>query len=192
MGKPKEPRLAKLFASLLFSDEIVLRQGIDDLRGIFGEIDWISEKLRFDFTDYYAEEMGGGLFRHFVTFRDLVAMDRLPDIKHDTNRLERAHAMPGGERQLNIDPGYVCMEHVLLATTKAYSHRPYLRSGIYGDLTLIYRKKSFQALEWTYPDYRGEEVIRFFNDIRKRWIDDWKGGKAVHDKVDDGIRQGGG
>ena len=177
MGKPKEPRPAKLFASVLFTQESLLKQGTDDLCRAFGKIDWISEKFRFDFTDYYAREMGGALFRHFITFGDLIPMDRLPDIKHETNRLEQRHAAPGGNRQLNIDPGYVCLEHVILATTKSYSHRPYLRNGIYGDLTLIYRSKSFQALEWTYPDYRQEEVIRLFTRIRKKVFDDLKGGQ---------------
>ena len=177
MGKPKEPRPSKLFASILFAQESVLTQGMDDLCRVFGKIDWISEKFGFDSTDYYTREMGGTLFRHFITFSDLLPMDRLPDIKHDTNRLEEHLAAPGGNRQLNIDPGYVCLEHVILATTKGYSHRPYLRKGIYADLTLIYRNKSFQALEWTYPDYRQAEVIRLFNQIRKRWVDDWKGGQ---------------
>jgi hypothetical protein len=179
MGKSKEPRAAKLFASLLFSEESLLKQGMEDLRQTFGEIDWISERSHFGFTDYYAKEMGDTLFRHFITFEDLIAMERLPEIKGATNRLEEMHAAPGGTRQLNIDPGYVCLEHVILATTKGYSHRPYLRDGIYADLTLIYRNKSFQALEWTYPDYRRDEVIGFFNQIRKRYRDDLKGG---HDK----------
>jgi hypothetical protein len=177
MGKPREPRRARLFASILFSDDETFRRGLDDLCGIFGETEWISEKLPFDFTDYYAREMGQGLSRHFVTFRDLIPMDRLPDIKHDTNGLEALHAGRGGRRQLNIDPGYICLEHVLLATTKAYSHRPYLRNGVYADLTLIYRKNSFAALEWTYPDYREDGVIQFFNEARKRWAAEWKGGR---------------
>jgi len=177
MGKLKEPRPAKLFASVLFSEESVLKLGLDDLSRVFGEIDWISEKFPFDFTDYYAEEMGRSLFRHFLTFRDLIRMDRLPDIKQGTNGLEERRASPGGGRQLNIDPGYVCFEHVILATTKGYSHRPYLGSGIYADLTLIYRKRSFLALEWTYPDYRREEVINLFNGIRKRYIEELRGGK---------------
>jgi len=178
MGKPREPRPAKLFASILFSDENVLKEGMEDLRQAFGEIDWISERFLFDFTDYYAKEMGDALFRHFMTFENLIPMDRLPDIKCATNRFEKKHASSGGMRQLNVDPGYVCPEHVILATTKGYSHRPYLRNGIYADLTLIYRQKSFQALEWTYPDYRQAEAIRLFNQIRKRYIDDLKGGQG--------------
>jgi hypothetical protein len=119
--------------------------------------------------------MGGDLFRCFITFKILISIPLLPDIKQSTNRLEERYATPVGNRRLNIDPGYICLEHVVLATTKGYAHRPYLRDGIYADLTLIYRNKSFQALEWTYPDYRQEEVIGLFNQFRKKYVEDLKG-----------------
>ncbi len=175
MGKPKESKPAKLFMSLIASEDEFLHQGIKDLCLDFGEIDFTSEKLSFCFTDYYAKEMGDNLFRRFITFKTLISIPLLPDIKLSTNRLEEKLAVPVGYRRLNIDPGYLCLEHVILATTKGYAHRPYLRGGIYADLTLIYRNKSFQALEWTYPDYRQEEVIRLFNQFRKRYTEELKG-----------------
>jgi hypothetical protein len=39
---------------------------------------------------------------------------------------------------------------------------------------LIYRNKSYQPLEWTYPDYRQPEVIRLFNQFRKSYLEDSK------------------
>jgi hypothetical protein len=101
-------------------------------------------------------------------------MPLLPEIKQTTNRLEEKYATPVGNRRINIDPGYLCSEHVILATTKGYTHRPYLREGIYADLTLIYRNKSFQPLEWTYPDYRQEEIIQLFNQFRKTYLEELK------------------
>jgi len=172
MGKVKEPKLAKLFMSLIASEDEILQPGLKDLGLAFGEIDFTSERLPFDFTDYYTKEMGRNLFRHFITFKNLISMPLLPDIKHATNRLEEKYASPGGNRRLNIDPGYICFEHVILATTKGYSHRPYLRDGIYADLTLIYRNKSFQPSEWTYPDYRQERIIGLFNRFRKKYVED--------------------
>jgi hypothetical protein len=175
MGKAKEPKPSKLFMSLIASEEEVLRGGLTDLHLAFGEIDFMSERFPFNFTDYYASEMGQDLFRHFITFDRLVLMVSLPDIKQTTNRLEGKWASSDGKRRINIDPGYVCLEHVILATTKSYTHRPYLREGIYADLTLIYRNKSFQPLEWTYPDYRQEEIISLFNRLRKQYAEDLKG-----------------
>jgi len=171
MGTPKEPSPAKLVMSLIFSDDTVLERGLHDLRLAFGEIDFMSARLPFDFTDYYTKEMGGPLFRHFIAFERLVPMDSLPDIKKTTNHLEGRLASPEGNRRVNIDPGYLCLGHMILATTKSYTHRPYLRDGIYADLTLIYRGKSFQPLEWTYPDYRQENVISLFNQLRQRYAD---------------------
>ena len=172
MGKPKEPKPAKLFMSLIASEHGLFHQGVQDLCSIFGEADTISERFLFDFTDYYTREMGKSLFRHFITFGRLIPIPTLPHIKQTTNHLEEKYATPNGQRRINIDPGYICLEHVILATTKAYTHRPYLRSGIYADLTLIYRNKSFQPLEWTYPDYRQEGIIALFNRFRKKYLED--------------------
>jgi len=172
MGRPKEPEPAKLFMSLITSEEEIFRHGVEEFRSIFGETDTISERYPFDLTDYYTREMGKPLFRYFLTFGRLIPIPSLPDVKRATNRLEEKYARPDGSRRINIDPGYVCLEHVILATTKGYTHRPYLREGIYADLTLIYRNKSFQPLEWTYPDYRGEVVIALFNRFRGRYLED--------------------
>lgn len=161
--------------SLIASEDKVFQDGVKDLSLIFGEIDFISSRFPFDFTDYYTNEMGYPLFRHFITFEQLIPMTSLPDIKQTTNRIEEKFAAAAGNRRINIDPGYLCLEHVVLATTKAYSHRPYLREGIYADLTLLYRDKSFQPLEWTYPDYRQDEIISLFNQLRKRYVEDLKG-----------------
>jgi hypothetical protein len=176
MGKPKEPQPAKLFMSLIVSENGIFHQGVQDLCSMRGETDTISQRFPFDFTDYYTQEMGKPLFRHFITFGRLIPIPALPDIKQATNHLEEKYAAPNGNRRINIDPGYICLEHVILATTKGYTHRPYLRDGIYADLTLLYRNKSFQPLEWTYPDYRQEEVITLFNQFRKKYREDLREG----------------
>ena len=176
MGKPKEAQPARLFMSLILSGEDTLRRALEELGLLFGRMDWISERFPFHFTDYYAEEMGSSLFRHFVVFKELIPVPRLPEIKLATNHLEERLAGPGERRRINIDPGYLCLHHVILATTKGYTHRPYLRDGIYADLTLIYRNRSFRPLEWTYPDYRQEEVIRLFNQVRKKYAEDLRQG----------------
>ena len=179
MGKVKEPNPAKLFVSLIASVDAILHQGIEDLRIAFGEIDFISERLLFNFTDYYTQEMGGDLFRRFITFESLISIPLLPEIKWTTNRLEEKYSTSVGNRRINMDPGYLCLDHVILATTKGFTHRPYLREGIYADLTFIYRNKSSQPLEWTYPDYRQKDVIRLFNQFRKKYLEDLKG-RSTH------------
>ncbi len=178
MGKPKEPKPAKLFMSLIALEDDVFHHGLDDLRSTFGETDTVSERMPFDLTEYYTDEMGKPLFRHFVTFERLISIPVLPDVKLATNRLEEKYEGLNRGRRINIDPGYICLEHVILATTKGYTHRPYLRDGIYADLTLIYRNKSFRPLEWTYPDYRLEVVITFFNRSRNQYLEGLGGRKS--------------
>jgi hypothetical protein len=169
MGRPREPEPVKLFMSLMATEEGSFQQGVLDLCSTFGEIDFMSERFPFNLTDYYSREMGRDLFRHFVTFGPLISPSALPEIKGATNRIEERHAGPGGNRRINIDPGYLSLQHVVLATTKGYTHRPYLREGIYAELTLIFRNKSYQALEWTYPDYAERDVILLFNQCRIRY-----------------------
>jgi len=71
---------------------------------------------------------------------------------------------------VNIDPGYVAAAHLILATGKGYDHRPYLRSGIYADLTLVYRAGAFRPLPWTYPDYAAPETLAIIQSVRRKYL----------------------
>ncbi|OGX43889.1 MAG: hypothetical protein A3G38_03040 [Omnitrophica WOR_2 bacterium RIFCSPLOWO2_12_FULL_51_8] len=70
-------------------------------------------------------------------------------------------------RLVNIDPGYLDLAKLVLASTKDYRHRIYLERGIYVEITLFYQRKTFNPWEWTYPDYRSREYIEVFNRIRE-------------------------
>ena len=177
MGKTKEPKPAKLFMSLIASEDSVFSRSLEFLQLHFGVIDFTSDRFPFDFTDYYMEEMGSPLFRHFITFERLISIPLLPEIKQKTNRLEEKYSTPNGKRRVNIDPGYLSLAHAILATTKGYVHRPYLRDGIYADIALVYQNKTFQPLEWTYPDYRQDQIIQLFNRFREKYVEDLKGRK---------------
>jgi hypothetical protein len=175
MDRTKEPEPAKLFMSLIASEDAIFYRSLEDLQAAFGKIDFASDRFPFDFTDYYTEEMGSPLFRHFVTFERLISIPLLPEIKQKTNCLEEKYSTANGKRRVNIDPGYLSLAHAILATTKGFTHRPYLRDGIYADLTLVYQNKTFRPLEWTYPDYRQDQVIFLFNRFRKKYREDLKG-----------------
>ena len=90
------------------------------------------------------------------------------EIKRTTNKIENGY-LQDGKRQVNIDPGYISLERLVLATGKNYTHRIYLSKGIFADLTLIFHKGSFSPLQWTYEDYASPEIIAFFNDVRDRY-----------------------
>ena len=169
MSRPAEPRPVKLVASLISSDDRLIARCLDLLADRFGEVDCLSRYLSFAYTDYYESEMGCGLRRRFVSFRELIPPDQLPDVKLFTNGLEEQFAGTG-KRRVNLDPGYLTEYQLILATGKRYAHRPYLAKGIYADLTLIYQDKTYRPLEWTYPDYAGEEMGKVLAKIRKKYL----------------------
>jgi hypothetical protein len=173
MSRPSSPEDVKLIMSLFSKDRALINEALEALSATYGEADFISPFLDFAYTDYYAKEMGPGLVRRFVSFAPLMPPEALPDVKRETNALEERFS-EDGKRRLNIDPGYLAQSHLILATGKGYSHRPYLRDGIYADLTLIYQHGSFQALPWTYPDYGSPEVMSMLIKIRNTYLEQLK------------------
>jgi len=167
MSIPKKPQPVKLLASILTADSGISETVCNKMTMRFGSVDFKSDALAFDFTDYYENEMGGGMFRHIISFKELIVPDLLPPIKHFTNELEGSFLRADGTRTVNIDPGYISLGHLILATCKSFSHRPYLQDGVYADLTLIFKNRTFNPLEWTFPDYGSEQHIRILNQIRK-------------------------
>lgn len=167
MSKPKEPEPAKLIIRFLYSDPGPERQALDALVSDFGPMDFLSAPGAFPYTTYYDEEMGHGIHRQTASFLRLVAPGSLPDIKLRTNEIE-TDLSAGGKRQVNIDPGLLSMERFVLGTGKNFTHRIYLRDGIYADLTLIYQKGAYRPLPWTYPDYREPEFLHYLQVLRKK------------------------
>jgi len=169
MSELLEPKPVRLLIGLIYSEDAPIDDCIKKLEEKFEEIDFISEQYNFDFTFYYEEEMGKGLSRRFLSFKGLIKRDELVEIKIFTNNLEKIYSVQN-RRNINIDPGYIAQEHLILATGKGYYHRPYLGKGVYADLTLVYRNKEYQSLDWTYPDYRSEEIKRLMKTLREKYI----------------------
>lgn len=159
----------KLVFSVFAPAPEILNDTIKKLSVLYGQPDYVSEQMPFDYTDYYHPEMGGELVRRFLSMEKLIRPETLPDIKLTTNEIEKESAVDG-RRLVNIDPGYLSQAHLILATGKGYTHRPYLRDGIYADLTLIYQGKKFCALPWTYPDYADEKQLTMLMAIRSRYL----------------------
>lgn len=166
MSRPQNPQPVKLIVSLLTAKHDLADQVCEKLKIEFGPLDFMSAPLPFNFTDYYEEEIGRDLFRHLLSFEKLIAPDVLPSIKLYTNQIEQGFVREDGTRMINVDPGYMALCHLILATCKRFSHRPYLRDGVYADMTLIFKGKRFRPLEWTFPDYSSDELMGLLNKIR--------------------------
>lgn len=173
MSIPGNPDPAKLVVGIFTGEKDIIASVAAELVRRFGEIDLVSRWLVFDFTDYYTEEFGGPLYRRVFSFKRLIGQTALPEVKRTTNAIEAANAVDG-KRRMNIDPGYMLRERFVLATGKNYSHRIYIGEGIYADLTLMYQKGAFQALPWTYPDYKHEHLQAFLMQVRDRYLVDLK------------------
>lgn len=169
MSQPQETEKVKLISSLFSNQGALIDAGIKEMEERFGPVDWASEMMPFDRTRYYEREMGWPLYRRFISFVRLIMPESIADIKLITNELEKAH-LDKEKRTINIDPGYVTLERLVLATGKNYTHRLYLTKGIYADLTLIFHDGTFKPLSWTYPDYAEEKVIGLFNKLRSGYL----------------------
>ena len=175
MGKTKIPQQVKLVIGMLAKDKKLF----DDIEEFFvkefGPVDYRSPLIPFEYTDYYKEEMGHALNRKFISFKERISPEHLPQIKLTTNSLENDLSIKknnGPKRPINIDPGYLSDAKFVLATTKDYCHRLYLTDGIYGEVTLMWKKSGFQPTEWTYPDYRTREYIDILNEIRNIYAEE--------------------
>jgi len=169
MSEPTQALPVKLVFSVFGQAAGMLNDTISKLSVLYGQPDFVSGQVPFDYTDYYHPEMGGKLVRRFLSMEELIRPENLPDIKLATNEIEKETAIDHN-RTVNIDPGYLSQAHLILATGKGYTHRPYLRNGIYADLTLIYQGKKFCSMPWTYPDYADEKQLAMLEVIRARYL----------------------
>jgi len=165
MGVPSPPENALPFAAVFSSFPSLLEEVVETLAGKWDRPLHASGAFRFDETEYYRGEMGWPLVKEIYLFPRAMDPGSIAEVKLMTNRLESALSREG-KRRVNVDPGYLTTGKVVLATTKNHAHRIYVGNGIYCEVTLSWRKGTFEPFPWTYPDYRRPEVIAFFNRCR--------------------------
>jgi len=156
----------KPVASIFGPDETLFAAAVAEFAGDLNGIDYESPLLVFDKTRYYEREMGPELRRRFYAFSRLIAPEELVALKHRAQAVEAAFRV-GGKRRVNIDPGYLSLAKLVLATTKDNVHRIYLGDGVYAEVTLYFRKGHFHPWPWTYPDYASPEYRAIFARIRE-------------------------
>ena len=170
MGTAREPKPAKYFVALLSSDVDLLTAVETDLSPILSEIDARSEVVPWIASKFYEREMGRGLLRRFVSFSVLQSPENLAEIKLQTQRIEDNYRIVAAGRRVNLDPGYIDAFKLVLASTKNAGQRIYLRSGIYGEATLLYHDAAFHGLEYSYRDYLWPESLASFMQMRARYL----------------------
>ncbi|MFH1136732.1 MAG: DUF4416 family protein [Pseudomonadota bacterium] len=159
----------KPVAAIFSAERKFLAAAAAEWEKIVGVLDYAGREMLFDRTDFYHEEMGGPLYKRFFAAEALVDPEFLVEIKVRSMELERKWTVEG-RRGVNIDPGYISAERLVLSTGKNWIHRIYLGRGVYADLTLIFEKGGFRALPWTYPDFASPEALEVMADIRKKFL----------------------
>ena len=167
------PKPVKFICGFIYPENNPYQQVKKNLERKFGKIDFESQKITFNYTDYYQKEMGPDLLRRFISFRRLKLPQDLLKLKLFCLKLERKFA-PDNKRRINIDPGYLNESKLVLATTKDFSHRLYLNKGIYAEVTLLFKDGNFSDLATTFPDYRTKEYKDIFMSMRLIYRQDLK------------------
>lgn len=163
MGTPHPPEAALLFTGTLYNAPEIFEKAKKVLRENFGEILHISPAMPWDYSNYYKDELGWPLYRSFIFFKNIIDPVTIADIKLKAIEIERYFSR-NDRRQINLDPGYLTLSKVVLTSTKNYAHRIYLGKGIYGEVTLIYRDKTYNPHLYTYRDYK--DNINIFMKVR--------------------------
>ncbi len=172
MAEPLFPQPAKLFTGLLYPTSDIYIESVSALVLVFGNIDLESSEIPFANTGYY-REIGYPLFRRFVSFQKLIDRESIVSAKLTANKIELASSN-SGKRKVNIDPGYMTLANVFLASCKDYSHRIYLRDGVYLESEYRYSSGEYLFWPWTYPDYMQKSYTDFFLDMRRIYAKELK------------------
>jgi Domain of unknown function (DUF4416) len=149
--------------------EAALEWARDRAAAAWGPIALESPPFPFVDTDYYAPSMGSGLVKRFWVFANLRDPSELVDWKLAANEWEAEYARQAGHaesRPLNLDPGYLTLAKLVLASTKDHAHRIYLGRGIFAEVTLYFKDGRWQHRDWTFPDYRRADYHEFFSAAR--------------------------
>lgn len=170
MGIAKQHPLCIQFIAAFSRYESALEWLWDRVAVQLSPIALISSAFPFTESSYYRASMGDQLKKQFAILSNWYDPAKLATHKlmsHDWES-DVAECIPFDvERPLNIDPGYMSMTKLVLASTKNREHRVYLRDGIYAEVTLAFRDQQWQHLPWTYPDYQRQDFRVFFHEARK-------------------------
>jgi len=169
MSFPVEPEKGVLLCGIIRRPEISRATIITRLEKEFGKVSAQSVEFPFYLTTYYEPEMGSELLRSFLTFENHVSPEIQAEIKIKTNEIENEF-LEAGKRKLNLDPGILTAHNLILTTGKDFSHRIYIKNGIFAEVTLMVNKGKLAPLPWTYPDYKLPEVLDFFESERQKFL----------------------
>lgn len=176
MSKSIYPPEAKVVLFLLTNQEALAQKVITHFEPILGPIELQSAWYPFNQSDYYEKELGKNLRRCLVSFKNIFEPHRLAELKQLAVELEHLYPSPlpsptrgegEGKRSINVDPGYVDLFKVVLASGKAGGQKVALAKDVHAYTLLRYEKGGWHPFEWTYPDFKEPTYHKDLLEIRK-------------------------
>lgn len=173
MAEAASPAPVRFITGILAADARCLEAAREKASEAWGRPDLLSEVWHFSDTRYYEQEMGSSILRQFLSFPAPLEREILCARKRQANGMERELAdslATPWRRPVNLDPGYVAPEKLVLASCKDFSHRLYIGEGVFAEATFFFRKKGVECLPWTFPDYASGRYDAFFLEVRRRLL----------------------
>jgi hypothetical protein len=165
MGIPVAPPGVRRIAGVLASSPTLLAEAQQAVSECIAPVTASTVPEPWTASRYYELEMGSEIWRQYLVMDGVIPPDELAVLKLATNALELRWCSPG-RRPVNIDPGYVDLNRLVLASTKDAAHRIYVGRGIYAEVTLRFVEGMFVPLPHTYPDYALPSTREFFTRVR--------------------------
>ena len=158
----------KFIMPVLLSQDSDIQDVLPILTEHFGPVDFISRPYLFDITDYYQPEMGEALNRVILSFERLIPPEDIRECKILTNELEDVWRSQGN-RAVNLDPGYIDYFKLVLASNKAGGNKVAVGKDVWLDINLLFVKKQWQILDWTFPDFKTGKYNADLSTIRNNY-----------------------
>lgn len=164
-----QPCLCKRVCAVLYCHGLDLQQLEAELEQQWGRVERRSCSHPFSTgSSYYHRQMGELHSRYWLSFEGLVDPGVMVSDKRWAMDQELLWAKRGlgVSRPINLDSGLVMRGRLALATTKDFSHRLYLGRGLYGEVTVQFKKGEVIPLPWTYPDIAAGHYDEFLLKVK--------------------------
>lgn len=159
------PKEAKAILFFLTNQEVLVEKVLPAFVNRLGPVALRSAWHPFPKSHYYEKEMGPNLKRCFVAFKNIFEPHRLTELKETATKLE------GSPRRINIDPGYIDLFKVVLASGKSGGQKVALSADVFAYPLLRFEKGKWIPFEWSFPDFREptyhEDLLKVREELKK-------------------------
>jgi len=141
--------------AVMYASDELFNNVKDELIQKYGELKAESNPYDFDFTSYYEKEMGSGLKKKFLIFKKEIIKEDLTEIKLFITEIEKKLSIEN-KRKVNIDPGYLSENELVLATFKAKDFKEKISDKVWVHKVLEFNGKIKEFFH-TFADYKVKE-----------------------------------